>query len=1157
MKKITILILCLLTIPLVQAQYTQNAPWMSDINVEARKGTNNPVTFQEVVDAFNTYWETRDPNVKGSGYKPFKRWETHWRNFVKEDGTLPTQKELWDTYLETKSNGNSQRAMADESDWQPIGPFTHTNTGSWSSGQGRVNVIVKDAANANTYYAGAPAGGLWKTTDNGGTWTTTTDNLPQIGVSGIAIDYNNPGTLYIATGDDDGGDSNSVGVMKSTDGGLTWNTTGLNSGNSPSRMNDIYINPNDSNMLWVATNNGLFKTTDAGVTWTEKLSGNVRDIKIKPGDTNIVYATTSAVGGTNTVFHRSSDEGESFFSSSSGLPTGTTVSRMVLDVTPANPDVVYVLAANPGNGFRGLYKSTNAGLSFSTVATPGSVGDIFESTQAWFDLAFAVSDTDENEIYTGVLNVWKGTVGTNGQATFVKLNNWNAPASSTYTHADIHFLRFFEGELLVGSDGGFYKSSNAGVSFSDFTAGMQISQFYRIAVSKQTSEKMVGGLQDNGGHAYNNNQWQNYYGADGMDTAISPTNPDLFYGFIQFGGTMYVSSSAGGGITGSVGSPAGENGAWITPLTMASNGTLYSGYRRLYRIIPGTQNWQIVSEDFGSNLQVIEVDDINTNNIFVATQSNVLRRSIDGGATFLNLSPSANFTPAIPNFRSITSIEVNTTDNNIVYVTTSGTGGEVYKSTDGGLNFTSISTGLPSVTKNMIKHQGLHSKNPLFLATSLGVYRYDDDTAAWELFNIGLPNVTVTDLEINVIDSKITASTYGRGIWQSNVPTELAPTDVRLVEVQGISTLLDCNSDVTPEILVKNNGISTITSIDVTYTVDGVDSNFNWTGSLASEATTTIAIPTLSLDLGYHTFSAATTTANDTYDFNNSSLEQTLVVNSPGVINAVNTFDNPTDDLLIVDEGATTQYWQRGVPTGTLLNDSANPSNQVYGTNLAGDHTNNTKSYIVTGCYDLTTMTDPELKFDMAFELEENWDIVYVEYSTDQGTNWNVLGTANDPNWYNSDRLPGADCNNCPGAQWTGTDATLTEYRHSLTAFLSEASILFRIVFHSDQAEVREGAIVDNLVVRENALSVEEFEAGSNFVVFPNPSTGIFNIKTKSVNSFNINVYDVTGKNILQQNNVKTNNNNYALDISEYASGVYFLNISTDTSRITKKIILN
>jgi len=1156
MKKFTPLILCLLTFFIAQAQYNQDAPWMSGLNVEARKGTKNPVTFKEVVNAFNSYWETRNPNVKGSGYKPFKRWESYWENYVKEDGTLPTQKELWDTYLSVKNAGLSQKAMVDESNWQPKGPFTHSNTGSWSSGQGRVNVIVKDAANANTYYAGAPAGGLWKTTDGGTTWETNTDNLPQIGVSGIAIDYGNPGTIYIATGDDDGGDSNSVGVMKSTDAGLTWGTTGLNAGNSPGRMNDIYINPNDSNMLWVATSGGLYKTTDAGVTWTSKLPGNVRDVKIKLGDPSVVYAYTSAFGSANTRFYRSTDAGETFSIISSGLPSSTSISRYVIDVTPANAEVVYILAANTSNGFAGVYKSINSGVDFTSVATQASVGDIFESTQSWFDLALGVSDTNENEIYTGVLNVWKGTIGNDGQATFDKLNNWSSPASSTYTHADIHYLRFFEGELLVGSDGGFYKSTNAGVSFSDFTAGMQISQFYRIAVSKQSSEKMVGGLQDNGGHAYNNNIWQNYYGADGMDTAISPNNPNLYYGFIQSGGTLYISSSAGAGITGSIGQPAGEQGAWITPLTMSSSGILYSGYRRLYKN-EGTQNWQAVSEDFGSTLRVVEIDDINPNNIFVATQNNVLRRSVDAGISFTSLSPSANFTPSIPGNRFITSIEVNTTDNSIVYVTTSGLGGEVYKSTDGGINFTSISTGLPGVTKNIIKHQGLHSKNPLFLGTSLGVYRYDDDTAAWELFNTGLPNVTVRDLEINVIDSKITAATFGRGIWQSDVPTELAPTDVRLIEVQGVNSLINCNSDVTPEILVKNNGISTITSINVIYTLDGVDANFNWTGNLVSEATTTITLPTLTLDLGVHTFSATTTTVNDAYDINNGSTEQILSINNMGVVNVENTFDNANDDIFVIDEGASTQYWQRGVPTGTVLNDAANPTNQVYGTNLSGDHANNRKSYLVTGCYDLTTTTDPEIKFDLAYELEENWDIVYVEYSTDQGVNWTVLGTAADPNWYNSDRLPGADCNNCPGAQWTGVSSTLTEYSHSLAAFTGESSIMFRIVFHSDQAVTEEGAIVDNLIVRENSLSVEEFEANNNFVVFPNPSTGIFNIKTKTLNSFNINVYDVTGKVILTQKNVKPNNNIYALDISEYASGIYSLNISTDRSKVTKKIILN
>jgi hypothetical protein len=135
------------------------------------------------------------------------------------------------------------------------------------------------------------------------------------------------------------------------------------------------------------------------------------------------------------------------------------------------------------------------------------------------------------------LNVWKST---NGGTAVTKLNSWSNPSGPSYTHADIHYLGFHGNKLFCGSDGGIYVSENNGANFTDLTAGVQISQFYKIAVAKQTSANMVGGLQDNGGHAYSGGQWKNYYGADGMDTAINPTNQNQYYGFIQNGSSMYI-----------------------------------------------------------------------------------------------------------------------------------------------------------------------------------------------------------------------------------------------------------------------------------------------------------------------------------------------------------------------------------------------------------------------------------------------------------------------------------------------------------------------------------------------------------------------------------------------------------------------------------------
>ena len=323
----------------------------------------------------------------------------------------------------------------------------------------------------------------------------------------------------------------------------------------------------------------------------------------------------------------------------------------------------------------------------------------------------------------------------------------------------------------------------------------------------------------------------------------------------------------------------------------------------------------------------------------------------------------------------------------------------------------------------------------------------------------------------------------------------------------------------------------------------------------SSEATTTVVLPQINLSKGTHTFSASVNTSNDAYSINNSSEEKLILANAPAVVQVVNTFETVSEELLVSDEGSITQYWERGIPNGAMLNDSANPTNQVYATNLGGQYQDNTKSYLISECYDLSSLTSPVLEFDMAFQLELDWDILYMEYSTDQGLNWSVLGTASDPNWYNSSTLPGNNCINCPGAQWTGSSTSLSNYSYDLSAFTAETTMMFRFVFHSDQSVTEEGAIIDNLVVTQNALSVDEFNV-NGFSVYPNPSHGIFNIKTKTPQAFNYDIFDITGKLILQQKNVKANNSQHQIDISNYASGIYLLEIYNQQSKIVKKLML-
>ena len=775
MKKNVLLVLGLCLSLSNIAQVGSNAPWMQGLP------DNENLTFQEIVAAAEAYWATRDTEARGSGFKPYKRWEAHYKSFQNPDGTLLSRAQLWEVWNQKK---DIRAAATDESNWQSIGPFDYELTGSWSAGVGRINAITVDPGDEDTYYIGAPAGGIWKTADAGATWQPLSDFLPQIGVSAIAVDPNAPNTIYIGTGDDDGLNTDGVGILKSTDGGMNWEFTGLNQSNAPFSVNEVYISPNDSNTLWASSSDGLFKTTNAGTTWNLELPGNIRDLKIKPGDPNTLYAASSQ------RFYRSLDGGDNWSIISSGTPSVSNTSRIVIDVTPANPEVVYLLAANNSQGFNGIYKSSNSGTSFTLTST--GAPDIFEVAQAWYDLAFAVSDTNENEIYTGVLNVWKST-NSGAAGSFSQVSSWSAPASPSYTHADIHMLRFFNGKLFCGSDGGIYISDNGGTTFDDRTAGIAIGQFYNLDVAQQSSQRISGGLQDNGGYELNNGVWQNYYGADGTDVAIDPQNPDRTYGFIQRG-SLYFSNSGGASLDGFVGAP--DNANFVPRMEISSTGQLYGGYTALYQLNASATAWNQLSPSFGQNIDRIALDPNNLNVIYIAINS-TLRRSIDGGATF-NI---------IHNFSSdITSIEVNTNDSNTIYVTIDGTTGNVYRGTISESDFTmeDITGSLPNIPKLVIKHQADHPDNPLFLGTRLGVWRYDDVTGDWETFDNNLPNTSVNDLEINYEDGILTAGTFGRGVWQSTIPQ--APLALGDTETNDFGVYP--NPSQGPFTLIWRNGVS-------------------------------------------------------------------------------------------------------------------------------------------------------------------------------------------------------------------------------------------------------------------------------------------------------------------------------------------------------------
>ncbi|NND63888.1 MAG: HYR domain-containing protein, partial [Flavobacteriaceae bacterium] len=627
----------------------------------------------------------------------------------------------------------------------------------------------------------------------------------SLGISGIAVDHTSPNTVYVLTGDGDGANTFSIGIMKSTDGGATWNATGLTWGvSSFVRGYKLLMHPTNSNTMFAVTNVGILKTIDGWNTWSTVQGGSFRDIEFKPGSPATMYATTS------NSFYRSTNTGTSWTLVTSGLPTGE--DRSEIAVSPANVNYVYYLSGPAGSSnYKGLYRSTNSGASFSTMSTtPNILGYSTAGTdnasQSWYDLAIAVNPGDANNVITGGINVWRST---NGGATMSCITNWfEPPGAFQYVHADIHELVYnpLNNNLYCGSDGGISVSSNDGQSWSNIWSGLQIMQFYKIAGVEANQNLIVGGTQDNGSNLYTGSTTiQHILGGDGMDCMIDYNNNNTMYYSFQNGG---LQRSTNGGSTNTGIQPAGSTGAWVTPYAMdASNpNIIYGGYDDVYRSTNQGTNWTNLGSDGRGAFAV----GINNPARLYAANNNVLQTSSNTGGSWSTISgPWSTLT--------VTDIAVDPANANRVWVTVSGytAGQKVYESTNAGGSWTNISGTLPNVPALCIAYEntGGSPMDAIYVGTDIGVF-YTDDSTAWTGFNTGLPNVPIYDLEINHTNAKIRAGTFGRGLWES--PLFSAPACViQIISVTTNPPSCPTSNDGT---LTINASCSTCTTIDYTIT---------------------------------------------------------------------------------------------------------------------------------------------------------------------------------------------------------------------------------------------------------------------------------------------------------------------------------------------------
>ena len=804
--------------------------------------------FFDIRNAFYAYWQGRQTH-RGDGYKPFRRWEYYWQTRINPDGSFPKPGNIrkeYERFAASQPEGSNLKSGG--ADWLELGPKTRVDAGGYV-GIGRLNAIACHPTDTSVVYAGAPSGGLWKSTDGGRNWRVLTDHMPSLGVSSILVHPTKPDDILVGTGDRDHGDARGIGVIHSTDGGNTWEM--YNKGMGEYTVGMMARSEADPDFILAATNRGIFKTTDGGANWQVKYNPEgcaFKDIKMKPGNSNIAYATSTG----NTGFYRTEDAGENWMQvtdSAAGVPKS---GRMVIAVTPAASNLVYLVCG--AGAFEGCFVSQDDGKTFITQSTsPNILGYAADGSddksQAWYDLCLFADPVNAQVIHVGGINLWRSD---NGGKNWKITGHWTG-AGATEVHADQHAFYYNPANrrLYAGNDGGIYYTDNKGVSWKEISKGLGIGQIYRLGVSATNPYKVVTGFQDNGSATWTGNEWVTSGGGDGMESAVDPTDYLYSYVTIYYGSITqllfngYNRQVGGKGVGG-----IDEDGAWVTPFLVnrEDGGTMLAGYKNIWitRDLKNSNSltWTKITDNLaGTNSMFViamEQSPAQPKMLFFSRQDGRLFRTDD----FTKPVPVwTDLTPGLPSEGIPVGMECDPFDPATIYMAQSG---KVFKSTDKGETWTNISGSLPNIwVSTLLRDES--SPGGLYAGTDAGAYYRDDATGDWVFYNANLPaSVEVSELEVyydhlDRAKSRLRASTFGRGLWETPLAASdpiLPATYLEAVPLAGKINLY-WNAPFYPQYVsqykIFRNGDRYATSTSPYWSDDHVDRNTDYTYTVVAE----------------------------------------------------------------------------------------------------------------------------------------------------------------------------------------------------------------------------------------------------------------------------------------------------------------------------------
>ncbi|HTX41235.1 MAG TPA: hypothetical protein VMD25_05370 [Acidobacteriaceae bacterium] len=698
------------------------------------------------------------------------------------------------------------QALMSKLKWRSVGPYIG----------GRVVTVTGVPGHDNLFYAGTVGGGVWRSTDDGLEWKNITDGkLPGLSASigAIAVAPSDPNVIYAGTGEDDirndmiPGD----GIYKSTNAGQTWEYAGLRETHS---ISEIIVSPKDPNVVYASSMGhvfvpgpyrGVYKSTDGGKTWTKILfvddkTGSI-DLVMDPNNPDLLYATMWQAqrmpwglisGGPGSGLYKSTDGGDHWtnLTHNPGLPTGT-LGRIGVSLVASQPNTVYAIV-QAGEG--GVFRSDDGGATWKRVNDEAKLRQ-----RAFYYMAIFADPKDPNTVYAPQVDaLW---VSHDGGKTWTRLHT---------PHGDNHVIWINPGDtniLLEGNDGGATVSTDDGKTWSP-DHNQPTGQFYHVNLDDQFPFHIYGAQQDEGSFegpsadtegAIPLADWKSVAFGESTFTVPQPGDPDITYGSGYY--SIFVRENLKTEQMQSISPwPLYKSGAssdelkdrfgWTHPILFspANPKELLVSSQYVFKSDDYGLTWTRISPDLTRNqprteipsggpvdldqtgaevypeVYALAVSPLDGNLIWAGSDDGLVHVTTDGGKSWQLVTP-----PDLDDC-AISSIEPSHTDRQTAYLTAwrymwDDFRPYVFKTTDLGKHWTSITTGLPDDDFAFDIRQDPNDANLLFLGTFSTVYVSLDGGAQWQPLKLNLPTAEVRDIAINTRQGDVVVATHGRAFW--------------------------------------------------------------------------------------------------------------------------------------------------------------------------------------------------------------------------------------------------------------------------------------------------------------------------------------------------------------------------------------------------------